>query len=87
MDRLSKTDKPYAVAAAAGHDLNNELTVILTSIKLIIEMLDAKHPAVPLLRDVMSAVQRCAWNASDLLSFSARRGLLAGPTPVKRLLE
>ena len=87
VDRLSQADKPYAVAAAAGHDLNNELTVMLTSIRLITEMLDPDHPAVPLLLDLVSAVQRCAWRASELLTFSARRGLLAGPTSVGRLLE
>src|SRR5262245_31715724 len=85
--RLSQTDKPYAVAAAAGHELNNELTVMLTGIRLIMEMLEPDHPAVPLLRDLVSSVQRCAWRASDLLTFSARRGLLAGPTSVERLLE
>jgi signal transduction histidine kinase len=87
VDRLSQADKPYAVAAAAGHDLNNELTVMLTGIKLIMEMLEPDHAAVPLLHDLVSSVQRCTWRASELLTFSARRGLLAGPTPVERLLE
>jgi len=87
VDRLTQADKPYAVAAAAGHDLNNELTVMLTSLRLITEMLEPDHPAVPLLTDLVSAVQRCAWRASELLTFSARRGLLAGPTSVERLLE
>jgi len=87
VERLGKSDKPYAVAAAAGHELNNELTVMLISIKLIMEMLEPGHPALPLLRDLLGSVQRCAWRASELLTFSARRGLLAAPLSLERLLE
>ena len=87
MDRLTQADRPYAVAAAAGHELNNELTVMLTSIRLIGAMLEPGHPAVPLLADLVSSVQRCAWRASELLNFSARRGLLAAPVSVERLME
>ena len=87
MNRFSRADRPYAVAAAIAHDLNNELTVILTSVAVSLAMIDDGHPAVPLLLDLQEAANRCAWRAAALLNFSARKGVLAAPIPVERLLE
>ena len=87
MERFSKADRPYAVAAAVAHDLNEELTVILNSVTRTIDALDPGHPAFPLLVDLLASAQRCAWRSSKLLNFCARKGYLAAPLSVQRLLD
>ena len=87
MERLLKNDRACAIAAAAAHDLNDELTVILSSVNDSILVLEPGHPARPLLREVEGAVQRCAWMASTLLSWGARKGVRPAPATVERLVE
>jgi hypothetical protein len=87
VERLSRTDRICAVAAAAAHDLNDELTVILTSVNASIGRLPPDHPARPLLLDLQSAAQRCAWKASGLLNFTARRGVRPTAATLERLVE
>ena len=74
MEPLSKADRLSAIAAAAAHDLNDELTVILSSVTSSLRELEPGHPARDMLLDRQSAAQRCAWKASGLLNFSARHG-------------
>lgn len=83
MEHLNRADRACAVASAAAHDLNNELTVILSSVCAAMAELGPKHPARHLLVQARSSAQRCAWKASGLLNFSARRGVSA----VRRSLE
>ena len=87
MERLLKTDRAYAIATAAAHDLNDELTVILSSVTNSIKTLEPGHPARPLLLDVQGAAQRCAWMATTLLSYGARKGVRPAPASVERLVE
>ena len=75
------------MAAAAAHDLNDELTVILSSVTDSIETLEPGHPARPLLLDLQSAAQRCAWKTSSLLNYSARQGAQPVSAPLERLLK
>jgi hypothetical protein len=82
-----KADRVCAVAAAAAHDLNNELTVILSSVTSSILTLEAGHPARPLLLDLQSAAQRCAWKASGLLNYSARNGAQPVAATLESLLD
>jgi hypothetical protein len=82
-----KADRASAVAAAAGHDFNDELTVILTSVVESIRALEPGHPARPLLLDLRAAAQRCAWKASALLNFGARRGARPNAAPLEVFLE
>ena len=72
MEHTSRTNRACAVAAAAAHDFNNELTVILSSAADALALLDATDPAHLLLLDIQAAAQRCVWKASGLLNFSAR---------------
>ncbi len=76
-----------AVAAAAAHDLNEELTVILTSVTATIGKLAPGDPARMLLLDLQSAAQRCAWKASGLLNFTARQGARPSAATMERLVE
>ena len=79
MDHSSSAKRACAVAAAAAHDFNNELTVILSSAADALALLDATDPAHLLLLDIQAAAQRCVWKASGLLNFSAR----VNPDPVR----
>jgi hypothetical protein len=69
------------VAAAAAHDFNDELTVILSSVYSSITALEPGHPARPHLLDLQDAAQRCARKTSGLLSFGLSGGarMVRGP--------
>jgi hypothetical protein len=84
---MTRSDRTSAIAAAAAHDLNDELTVILTSVTASLRTLAPDHPAHPMLLDLQSAAQRCAWKTSGLLNFSARRGARPSAASMERLLE
>ena len=86
VERLTNADRACAVAAAAAHDLNNELTVIMNSVSYTLPTLEAGHPARALLLDLQAAAQRCVWKASALLNYSARRGVRAVNGPMERLV-
>lgn len=83
MEHLNQAERACAVTAAAAHDLNNELTVILSGVCGTLAALGPHHPQRQLLIQARSAAQRCAWKASGLLNFSARRGIL----PVRDSLD
>ena len=83
MDHSSSAKRACAVAAAAAHDFNNELTVILSSAADVLRSLDASDPARARLLDIQAAAQRCGWKASGLLTFSAR----VHPGPVRASFE
>jgi hypothetical protein len=80
-------DKPYSVTASVSHDLNDELTIILTSALLSIDMLDLDHPAVPLLLEIQCAAERCADRAEGLLRYSWRKGGLPVAASFESLIE
>jgi hypothetical protein len=86
VERVVRIDHAYLIAAAAAHDLNDELTVIVSSLEGIRDQLGDGHPAQPLLHELHRAVQRCIWKAAALQKFGVRRN--AGPTssPLERLL-
>ena len=83
MEHLNRADRACAVTAAAAHDLNNELTVILSGICASLTELGPNHRVRPLLVQARAAAQRCAWKASGMLNFSSRRGVM----PVRESLE
>jgi C4-dicarboxylate-specific signal transduction histidine kinase len=71
---MTKVDHAYAVAAAAAHDLNDDLTVILSSVSDSIHALEPGHPARPYLLDLQEAAERCTRTTSGLLAYSFREG-------------
>ena len=83
MRQLTNADRACAVAAAAAHDLNNELTVILNGVRGALDTVGEEHPARPLLVELQAAAQRCVFRASGLLNFSAR----VNPRPVRASFE
>lgn len=74
VERLLKTDRVCAIAAAAAHGLNNELTVILNSVSNSIPTLEPGHPARPDLLDLHLAVLRCSRIVAGLLEISTTNG-------------
>ena len=86
VERITYSERACQVAAAAAHDLNDELTVILTGVSESLEALEPDHPARPLLLDARCAIQRCAWKTSGLLNFSARKGLRRTAAPMESLI-
>lgn len=71
------------MAAAAAHDFNNELTVILSGVMDALQSLGPQHPVRPLLLDIEAAAQRCVWKTYGLLNFTAR----VNPRPVHASFE
>ena len=86
MERVTKADHACAIAVAAAHDFNDELTVILSSVHSSITVLEPGHPARPHLLDLQDAAQRCARKSSGLLSFGLSGGARAARGPLEKLL-
>ena len=78
--------RALAVASAAAHDLNDELTIIVNTAALSLQALEPGHPARPLLIELQQAARRCAWKASGLSNYSARRGTRPVNVPMERLI-
>jgi hypothetical protein len=76
----------WTVAAAAAHDLNDELTIILGSVAAWLEATPAEDPDHDLLIALRAAAQRCAWKTAALLLASERVGVRPVAAPVERLL-
>ena len=86
MERLTQADRVCAIAAAAAHDLNDELTIILNGASLSIAELEPGHPARSLVREIQWAAERCVWKTSGLLNYGVRHGIRPVPIPMERLM-
>lgn len=78
-----KIDRTCALASAAAHDLNEELTIICSCLYDSLATLEPGHPARALLDDARRAAQRCAWKSYGLLNYAAR----AGVPPIRSRME
>lgn len=85
MERLTQLDRANAVAAAAAHDLNDEMTIILNSTSASLKLLEPGHPARLLLYDLSAAVQRCVWKTSTMLKFGKRGGAIPVNVPLEQI--
>jgi hypothetical protein len=86
VERLTNADRTCAVAAAAAHDFNDELTIIVNCACNSILLLEPGHPARPYIADIESAAQRCMWKASGLLTYTARRGVQPVSATMERIV-
>jgi hypothetical protein len=86
VERLTSNDRVSAVASAAAHDMNEELTIILNGIATSIQELEPGHPARPLMREAQWAAERCVWKTSGLLNYGMRRGVRPVPFPMERVI-
>lgn len=87
VERITKADHVCAVAAAAAHDFNNELTVILSTVSRSIQTLEPGHPARPHLLELQNAARRCARKTSGLLAFGASHRLPRTAASMEELLK
>ena len=86
VERLTHADRACAVAAAAAHDLNDELTIIVNTTSSSLQTLEPGHPARPYLLELQRSAQRCVWKTSGLLNYGARRGVRPGNATMERLI-
>jgi hypothetical protein len=86
VDRNCKPDRTTAVLAAAAHDVNDELTVILNAVAESLDALPPAHPLYAGLIDAQCAAHRLAHRAEGMLCFSARRGQRPAPSCAEALL-
>jgi len=87
VERIRKPDAACVLAAAAAHDFNNELTVILSSVATLIGVLEPGHPAQLQALDLQEAARRCARKSSGLLQFGLRRGAQPSRMPLELLID
>ena len=87
VERTKTSDRAYAVAAAAAHHWNDELTVILSSVDSLLETVGPEHQARRRLLELRDAAQRCAWKASGLLNFTALRGARPSAASLESLIS
>jgi signal transduction histidine kinase len=87
VERIRKPDSACVLAAAAAHDFNNELTVILSSVATLIEAMEPGTPALSQALDLQEAARRCARKSSGLLQFGRRRGARPLRTPLEVLID
>ena len=67
--------RALAVQAAVAHDLNNELTIILSALQDAVSDLEPNDPIRPLLLEARGSAQRCAWKVSGILNYCNRSGV------------
>ena len=78
MIRLTQADRERAIAAAAAHELNEELTIILCSGRAALAAMPYEHIETRrYLRLIEEAVHRCTGKTRGLLSYSAEKGVRA----------
>jgi len=61
-----------ALAAGVAHELNEELTVIMSSLEAATAHLDPGHPARRELKQLRMAARRCVHTTESLLAFTSR---------------
>jgi hypothetical protein len=84
---LTPAERAYAIVTAAARDLNDELTIIVNSAAGTLEVLEPAHPAVPLVRELQGAAQRCIWKTSGLLNYGVRNGAKPSPAAMERIIR
>lgn len=83
---VTRIDRSCAVAAAAAQDWNDELTVILSAAEDLLATAGPDDPGRHILLELRAAAQRCAWKASGLLNFTARRGVRPSAASMESLI-
>jgi hypothetical protein len=84
---VTSADKARAVAAAAAHDLNDELTIVLGCLNAAFISLPRDAPERLVLAEAQDAARRCAWKAAGLLRFGARAGRRPSAATMEQVLS
>ena len=69
---MEPLDRAAAVMTAFAHDMNNNLTIILSATQTALENMADDDPDRPSLIEAKAAAQRCVWKSSGMLNFAAR---------------
>lgn len=80
------TRRACAVAMAAGHDLNDELTILANCLIQAVEQTPAEDPRRFLLVEARRSVQRCIWKTSGLINYGARHNARPTKFSMERLI-
>ena len=73
--------------APSPHDINDEMTVILNSAWVSLQLLEPGHPPRVFLYNLSAATQRCIWKTSSVLTYTARCGVYPVNAPLEHLAE
>ena len=87
VERIAHAERACSVAAAAAHDVNDELTIILNGTAELLADVGLLHYAHPMLLDIHAAAARCARKTAGLLAHSARGGARPVNMPLEKLIE
>ncbi len=79
--------RAHAVAMAACHDLNEELTIILSGANELLLILNPWHPATTLLVDMRLAAARAAFEVKGLMDYTRKKGALPAAVRLENLIE
>lgn len=86
MQRLTQADRACAVAMAAAHDLNDELSIVCNIHDSVLQGLAPDDPLRSGILEAQRSVQRMIWKTSGLLNYGARRGVQPVGATMERLI-
>jgi hypothetical protein len=72
---LTKEKRACAVTVALAEALNDELTVIMSNVSLLMNAIEPEHPARESLIELNRASLRCARRSAEALDFIERQGV------------
>jgi len=88
---MTKEQRVVIFLAMIGHEMNDELTVMVGGIAEALAQLSPDHPARGSLLDLQAAAQRCCWKVSCMINYASRNGAPLGTglsaAPVEKLLD
>jgi hypothetical protein len=87
VERFSQPERAWAVAAAAARDLNDQLTIVLSSVDVGLDELELADPLRGTLLALRAAAERCAYTTGVLSKFSWKRGARPGAASIEGLVE
>src|SRR6266436_4335167 len=89
-ERARQNQKMESLGVLAGgvaHDFNNLLVGIMGNSSLMIDMLPASSPLVPLLSDIVLASQKAADLTRQMLAYAGKGRFVSEPTDLSALVQ
>lgn len=80
-------NREAAIVAAAGAELNDELTIILNSIGIALDGMKPGNPGRAALLEASASVVRCAWRITGMISYANRKGARPVATSAGALID
>lgn len=87
MERSPGEVRAHQVAAAAAHDLNDDLTILQSQIDLLLAGLPVGDPNCPGLMDLKAAGGRCKLTTELLLNHSLANGATPSSLTLAKMIE